>query len=240
MIRRLEVEADEMASYMRQKANKQWLWIAMDSKTRQVIAFHVGDRSRKSAKWKVGGLGGIVSFQAYQSRVAGTVCNTPGGRSAFSDNETRSHSSSVTLNSPSRMHTTRLNSGTVCTMAATCAPHAVSAWLALPATDSSPEVTGSPWITSMPTAPVFGHHLVFTFLSTMILDTGPPIVCDRNKDAPDSPTPPLSTTLHASPSVPIDSSPMNANTIGTCRSRALHAMLLLASSAHIPCIVNKL
>jgi insertion element IS1 protein InsB len=32
------------------KANKQWLWIAMDAKTRQVIAFHVGDRSRRSAK----------------------------------------------------------------------------------------------------------------------------------------------------------------------------------------------
>jgi insertion element IS1 protein InsB len=26
------------------------IWIAMDAKTRQVIAFHVGDRSRKSAK----------------------------------------------------------------------------------------------------------------------------------------------------------------------------------------------
>src|SRR4030095_699093 len=30
--------------------NKQWIWIAMDATTRQVIAFHVGDRSRKSAK----------------------------------------------------------------------------------------------------------------------------------------------------------------------------------------------
>jgi insertion element IS1 protein InsB len=50
MIRRLEVEADEMASFVQQKANKQWIWIAMDAKTRQVIAFHVGDRSRKSAK----------------------------------------------------------------------------------------------------------------------------------------------------------------------------------------------
>jgi insertion element IS1 protein InsB len=50
MIQRLEVEADEMASYVQKKANKQWIWIAMDAKTRQVIAFHVGDRSRKSAK----------------------------------------------------------------------------------------------------------------------------------------------------------------------------------------------
>jgi insertion element IS1 protein InsB len=49
MIQRLEVEADEMASFVQKKANKQWIWIAMDAKTRQVIAFHVGDRSRRSA-----------------------------------------------------------------------------------------------------------------------------------------------------------------------------------------------
>jgi insertion element IS1 protein InsB len=50
LIQRLEVEADEMASFVQKKANKQWLWIAMDATTRQVIAFHVGDRSRRSAK----------------------------------------------------------------------------------------------------------------------------------------------------------------------------------------------
>ena len=50
MIQRLEVEADEMASFVQKKANKQWIWLAMDVKTRQIIAFHVGDRSRKSAK----------------------------------------------------------------------------------------------------------------------------------------------------------------------------------------------
>jgi insertion element IS1 protein InsB len=47
---RLEVEADEMSSFVQKKANKQWIWIAMDAKSRQVIAFHVGDRSRRSAK----------------------------------------------------------------------------------------------------------------------------------------------------------------------------------------------
>jgi insertion element IS1 protein InsB len=50
MIQRLEVEADEMSSFVQKKANKQWIWIAMDAKSRQVIAFHVGNRSRKSAK----------------------------------------------------------------------------------------------------------------------------------------------------------------------------------------------
>src|SRR5256885_14856292 len=32
------------------KANKQWVWIAMDKQTRQIIAFHVGDRSHDSAQ----------------------------------------------------------------------------------------------------------------------------------------------------------------------------------------------
>jgi insertion element IS1 protein InsB len=50
MIQRLGVEADEMSSFVKKKANKQWIWIAMDAKTRQVMAFHVGDRSRKSAQ----------------------------------------------------------------------------------------------------------------------------------------------------------------------------------------------
>ncbi len=47
---RLEAEADEMWSFVQKKANKQWIWIAMDATTRQIIAFHVGDRSRESGK----------------------------------------------------------------------------------------------------------------------------------------------------------------------------------------------
>jgi insertion element IS1 protein InsB len=50
VIRQLEAEADELWSFVAKKANKQWLWLAMDAKTRQVIAFHVGDRSRASGK----------------------------------------------------------------------------------------------------------------------------------------------------------------------------------------------
>jgi insertion element IS1 protein InsB len=50
VIRQLEAEADEMWSFVKKKANKQWLWIAMDATTRQIIAFHVGDRSRDSAR----------------------------------------------------------------------------------------------------------------------------------------------------------------------------------------------
>ena len=50
LIQRLEVEADELASFVQKKAHKQWVWLAMDAKTRQIIAFHVGDRSHTSAE----------------------------------------------------------------------------------------------------------------------------------------------------------------------------------------------
>ena len=50
MIQRLEVEADAMASFVQKKENTQWIWLAMDAKTRQIIACYVGDRSRKSFK----------------------------------------------------------------------------------------------------------------------------------------------------------------------------------------------
>ena len=54
LIRRLEAEADELCSFVGKKTNKQWLWLALDAQTRQVLAFHVGDRSRRSARklWK--------------------------------------------------------------------------------------------------------------------------------------------------------------------------------------------
>jgi len=46
---RLAAEADEMWSFVGRKSNKQWVWIAADVSSKQVIAFYVGDRSRKSA-----------------------------------------------------------------------------------------------------------------------------------------------------------------------------------------------
>jgi insertion element IS1 protein InsB len=46
----LEVEADELGSFVKAKTNKQWVWwIAMDKQTRHSIAFHGGDRSQDGA-----------------------------------------------------------------------------------------------------------------------------------------------------------------------------------------------
>src|SRR5712691_6686540 len=50
ILHRLEAEVDELWSFVGTKANRQWIWIAMDADTRQIIAFNVGDRSRQSAE----------------------------------------------------------------------------------------------------------------------------------------------------------------------------------------------
>src|SRR5918911_559570 len=49
ILQRLEAELDELWSFVGKKANRQWVWVAMDATTRQVLAFHVGDRSGQSA-----------------------------------------------------------------------------------------------------------------------------------------------------------------------------------------------
>jgi hypothetical protein len=44
------LEADEMWSFVGNKKNDQWLWLVMHSKTRQILAFHVGKRNKASAE----------------------------------------------------------------------------------------------------------------------------------------------------------------------------------------------
>jgi insertion element IS1 protein InsB len=64
IIGRLQVEADELGSFVEKKANKQWVWIAMAKQTWQIIAFHVGDRSRDSAKQLWANLPTVYRVQA--------------------------------------------------------------------------------------------------------------------------------------------------------------------------------
>lgn len=47
---RLESEVDEMWSYVGKKKNKQWIWLAIDPKAKQIVGFYVGDRSKESAQ----------------------------------------------------------------------------------------------------------------------------------------------------------------------------------------------
>jgi insertion element IS1 protein InsB len=65
VIRRcVEAEADEMCSVVKQRANKPWLWLAMDRTTRQIMAFYVGDRSRDSARQRWANIPAVYREQA--------------------------------------------------------------------------------------------------------------------------------------------------------------------------------
>ena len=51
---KLIIECDELWSFVDNKDNKYWVWLAIDRKTREIIGCYVGDRSRESAQklWK--------------------------------------------------------------------------------------------------------------------------------------------------------------------------------------------
>ena len=42
------LELDELWSFVLKKDNKKWIWIALCRKTRQLVAYAVGDRSAKT------------------------------------------------------------------------------------------------------------------------------------------------------------------------------------------------
>jgi insertion element IS1 protein InsB len=46
----LNVECDELWSFVDCKQNKQWVWLAMDRETREIIGVYIGDRSEEGAK----------------------------------------------------------------------------------------------------------------------------------------------------------------------------------------------
>jgi insertion element IS1 protein InsB len=49
------LELDELWSFVYEKANKYWLWIALCRRTREVVVFFLGDRNEKSYQclWKL-------------------------------------------------------------------------------------------------------------------------------------------------------------------------------------------
>ena len=47
---KLTVQMDELWSFVDDKGNKQWVWLAIDADTREIIGCYVGDRSRTAAQ----------------------------------------------------------------------------------------------------------------------------------------------------------------------------------------------
>jgi len=44
------LELDEVWPFVKRRANKRWLWVALCRQTRQVVAYVIGDRSEKSCQ----------------------------------------------------------------------------------------------------------------------------------------------------------------------------------------------
>ncbi|MEG3989658.1 IS1 family transposase [Microcoleus sp. S28C3] len=47
--KRLNVQMDELWSFVDNKGNQQWIWLALDAQTREIVGVHIGDRSAVSA-----------------------------------------------------------------------------------------------------------------------------------------------------------------------------------------------
>ena len=48
--RRLTVQLDELWSFVDDKGNEQWVWLAIDVETREIVGCYIGDRSGEAAK----------------------------------------------------------------------------------------------------------------------------------------------------------------------------------------------
>lgn len=48
--RRLTIECDELWSFVQNSDDKQWVWLAIDRDTREIVGVHIGDRSREGAQ----------------------------------------------------------------------------------------------------------------------------------------------------------------------------------------------
>src|SRR5258707_3111199 len=70
------LELDELWSFVLKKAHDSWIWIALCRKTRQVVAYAVGDRSRQDVSMLVGGHSRQLS---YWSLLHGFLGNVSGG-----------------------------------------------------------------------------------------------------------------------------------------------------------------
>ena len=50
----MRIECDELWSFVQNKANKQWVWLAQDASSREIVGVHIGKRDESGARglWK--------------------------------------------------------------------------------------------------------------------------------------------------------------------------------------------
>ncbi|EDW6057501.1 IS1 family transposase, partial [Salmonella enterica subsp. enterica] len=44
------LELDEMWTFVQKRDNKQWLWLALCRRTKQIVGYYIGDRGIKACK----------------------------------------------------------------------------------------------------------------------------------------------------------------------------------------------
>ena len=47
---KLTIQCDELWSFVDHKGNKQWIWLALDTKTREIVGVYIGDRDELAAR----------------------------------------------------------------------------------------------------------------------------------------------------------------------------------------------
>jgi IS1 family transposase/transposase-like protein len=61
---RLTIQCDELWSFVGKRDNKQWVWLALDRDTREIVGVHIGDRSAQAAQALWDSLPSIYQQQA--------------------------------------------------------------------------------------------------------------------------------------------------------------------------------
>ena len=107
---KLTVQMDELWSFVDSKGNKQWVWLAMDAHTREVLACHVGDRSRASAQQLWQSLPGVYRqcAKVYTARLESYKTVIPSKRHFVVDKDSGLTSYIERLNNTIRQRVSRL------------------------------------------------------------------------------------------------------------------------------------
>ena len=46
----MTIQCDELWSFVDNKGNKQWVWLALDADTREIVGVYIGDRDERAAR----------------------------------------------------------------------------------------------------------------------------------------------------------------------------------------------
>jgi hypothetical protein len=77
------LELDELWSFVLKKAHHFWIWIALCRKTRQVVAYAVGDRSKRTCLRLWEAIPSVSSSGALLHRLLGSIRGSDPGGAAF-------------------------------------------------------------------------------------------------------------------------------------------------------------